>query len=261
MSELQFLTLIFADETQSSQEHYHLVYAGAADGRHICHLRDYFPRVTFILIDPERFALTCPKEDIINITQNQKASALTDSSKVYIINDLFTNQLAKELSTLSNLLFVSDIRTTAEGESPTDTDILWNSAQQYNWVTILKPSASMLKFRLPWYSGLESSLHEILTQDLELAKKNGIDFIADYNNKVLRHFKGTIYLQAFAPISSTETRLVILGDDHHKLQEYKPEHYDDPPCSTIIILNEAMSFTIILIPIKKSVLIIVMTVP
>ena len=115
--------------------------------------------------------------------------------------------------------FMSDIRTDAlGGKNPDAIDILWNNAQQFNWLQIMKNSASlfqsaMLKFRHPFYEDAEEefytrSVEEPLKTDFGIAKKNGIDFIANYATKTLEYYDGIVYIQPFGGISTTETRLV-----------------------------------------------------
>jgi hypothetical protein len=108
--------------------------------------------------------------------------------------------------------FISDIRTNINNNLPETIDILWNHAQQYNWLTIMKPISAMLKFRHPFYEDTNEQFYANITgnikEDFDLAKYNGIDFIENYKTKKLDYFDGTIYLQPFGPKSSTESRLV-----------------------------------------------------
>ena len=96
-----------------------------------------------------------------------------------IIESYFTNELANKYYNLfknrnHKLLFISDIRSNTDDES-----IISDQQQNIDWHTILQPDYSYLKFRCP------------------------------YNIKKYEYYKGTIFIQPYAPISSTETRLLL----------------------------------------------------
>ena len=139
---------------------------------------------------------------------------------VFIIEDFLTEELCNFLAPLGEktpLYFISDIRTSEDNaEAPSNIDIIWNSAQQINWVRELKPKFYMLKFHPPY----PSSSKEIKQGLLELGKRpmamediqkciDLIDFIADYENGQFNYLAHDhLYIQAFAPLNSTEVRLV-----------------------------------------------------
>lgn len=140
---------------------------------------------------------------------------------IFIIEDFYTSALSKDLHTLKNsgkrVFFISDIRTNLRGNipdeegevSPTNADILWNSAQMYNWISILQPDYFMIKFRCPF--GYEESMEKILdNEDIQECKRSyGIDFIENYRNKKFIFMKPQhIFLQAYAGLTSAEARLV-----------------------------------------------------
>lgn len=157
MSEIEFLT-------EYSKPNDTVLYAGSACGTHLTYLNKLFPTLKYVLVDPAKF--------------NKKLFSLKNFT---IRNEYFTEDLAKEYANHKNdLLFISDIRRTPEEEIVRE-DMEW----QQNWVEIMKPRWSMLKFRLPWsYSP------------------------ADYT-KTTNYLDGKVYIQVWSPISSTETRLVI----------------------------------------------------
>jgi len=134
----------------------------------------------------------------------------------FLVEDYFTNSYAKLFKGLDDrkVYFWSDIRT-AEEESVQDLDVIWNLAQQYNWINILEPDYSMLKFRCSYYNRREKSIFEqkykkeFYDKVFSLSKKYGIDFAKDYFNNKLTYFKGDTYIQPFAPVTSTETRLYV----------------------------------------------------
>jgi hypothetical protein len=87
---------------------------------------------------------------------------------------------------------------------------MWNLAQQYNWVRALKPAKYMLKFRMPFYDTPIEILAEKMATEPYVADfaASGIDFLENYKNNKLEYLSGTIYLQCYAGVSSTESRLV-----------------------------------------------------
>lgn len=138
--------------------------------------------------------------------------------KYYVIEDYFNDDLANLFSGLGNeFVFCSDVRSRDESlESPGDTDLLWNLAIQFNWLQIMRPYATMLKFRCPFnepHDKKHFAKHHndiIYKEAFDKAKKNGIDFISDYQNGIFRYVAADrLYIQAFPGASSSESRLVI----------------------------------------------------
>lgn len=218
LSEVQFFTGAHAKEGIC-------VYAGAAPSNHTGFLSRLFPDLKFILVDPNKFLVKDAKPQFLrklptNNRENCKIlieTALGSKNKICIINDYFTREFAEELAELiPRFYFISDIRTNAnEDYEPTSIDILWNMSQQFNWLTTMKKNVilAMLKWRHPFYSEsdelfLKNAATEPYKTDFEISKKNGIDFVENYKSRKMTYLKGTINLQAFAGISSTETRLV-----------------------------------------------------
>jgi hypothetical protein len=81
---------------------------------------------------------------------------------------------ARYAASSKDLAFICDIRTGKD-----ETHVRTDMATQERWVRIMGPAVSLLKFRLPWGDGTSSYLD------------------------------GNILLQAYAPLTSTETRLVV----------------------------------------------------
>ena len=97
-----------------------------------------------------------------------------------IRNEFFTDKLAEYYSELfltrkdnEKILFISDIRV-----ATSDEDIIRDNNDDANWHTIIKPDFSYLKFRCPYDNPQEYEFYD-----------------------------GKIYIQPYAPISSTESRL------------------------------------------------------
>jgi len=149
-------------------------------------------------------------ENIINFIK-------TSSYKIFIFQDIYTNELSNLYRKIDNsrIYFFSDIRTKLD-IYPTDLDILWNLSQQFNWTKILQPSAFMLKFRCPYFTDFKNKtegdindyINDHYDNSFNISKKFGIDFIKNYVNHKLLYFDGEYILQPWAPVASTEIRLV-----------------------------------------------------
>jgi ubiquinone/menaquinone biosynthesis C-methylase UbiE len=177
LSEIEFLTIFITsinDGKYNKSLKIYVVYAGSAPGTHILYLSKLFPNVYFELYDPREFCY--------NITNCK------NRIKTHV--QYFTDETANEWKSIDHpdkiILFISDIRT---GDTETmnfdkiEERVLIDNQWQMNWYNIIKPKLSMFKFRLPYNS-----------------------------DKTTEYLTGDIYLQAYPPISSTETRLIV-GED------------------------------------------------
>lgn len=200
--EIEFLTKYYNPNRNTL-----LIYAGSAPGRTQDIINYLFPKLHSFLIDPATHsfdgvwhAIKFEKnmDNIVSTIQKDlNKSNLVDndqSHNFYILEDLFTDELAIELGSLDrtnlDILFMSDIRTriNTERDYPTNLDILWNSSQQYNWVNFIKPNAYSLKFH-PYYNFDPITMDEkysFILKDLETSKKFGIDFLDDYDHKKIQ---------------------------------------------------------------------------
>ena len=81
------------------------------------------------------------------------------------------------------LLFISDIRSadwqTLGSHTAMDEEVQNDMSLQKEWHLALQPTASMLKFRLPWTGGCT------------------------------RYLRGTVYFPVYGPLGTSETRLVV----------------------------------------------------
>lgn len=155
-----------------------VVYAGAAPSQHTPLLSELFPNHYFDLYDPATFTIT-------------------ETNKIKIFNDYFTDEYSKKYVD-KNVLFISDIRsgTNDMNYKEFEEQVKINNQYHIDWINIIKPVMSMLKFRIPFNT------------------------IGDYE-----YLKGDIYLQPFAPIDSAETRLIC--DSSLELEKYDPKKYEN----------------------------------
>lgn len=110
-----------------------------------------------------------------------KTEFFTDETAKY-----FANKFSKRDND-EKLLFMSDIRV-----DPSDSGVKRDNMSDMNWYNILKPNYGYLKFRCPYESG------------------NTYEFI-----------DGKIYIQPFAPVGSTESRLFCSGELKPKIYNVK----------------------------------------
>jgi hypothetical protein len=185
LSEIEFLT-IYYDEYHKKGKKVILVYAGAAAGTHLIHLSEMFPEVQFKLYDPRPFDKN-----------------LDTVKQIETFNQLFLDEDAKQWNSKeypnTDILLVSDIRTGEPGKMTSgevnervSTDHEW----QKNWYRLIKPTLTLLKFRLPWDTGKTPYL------------------------------EGDIYIQVWAPHTSTETRLLVKGPNA-KIVQYDNTKYEE----------------------------------
>lgn len=121
-----------------------------------------------------------------------------EKNKIEVRNEFFTDEMAAEFSDRDDVLFICDIRTAdykvltiEEVEDAVERD----QEYQMKWHLIMKPRYSMLKFRLPWGKG------------------------------TTEYLDGDIFLQIWAPQSSTETRLIVHRDA--KIKKYDHTKYEE----------------------------------
>lgn len=164
-----------------------IVYAGAASGIHIPIIPDLFSEIHEMhLYDPAKFAIR-------------------ETDKIKIHNDYFTDEIAKEWSGRDDVFFVSDIRVRPgayEQFTPEENErmIVEDNQRQRRWVELMQPVQAHLKFRTP--------------------------FPVSEEFYKLDYFQGDIFYQPWAPVTSTETRLV----PHYTLEKsnkiYKTKVWD-----------------------------------
>jgi hypothetical protein len=171
LSTLQFL-LYYAPRS----EKVHIIYPGSADGTNINILTRMFPQCYWYLIDPR-----------------PHYKALYNNPKVIEVrDDYFTEDTALEYKNRLKgkfILLISDIRI-----EPTEESIHKTNLMQQEWIRIINPEYSQLKFRPP------------------------------RTFKKYKYLDGKIYFQIYAAQATTETRLVVKKDA--KLIDYDVEDYE-----------------------------------
>src|SRR5581483_2010112 len=141
-----------------------------------------------------------PNHNFILIDPNPFQIISENLGKIQIINAYFDDNMANSFLN-QDVLFVSDIRTADYRQMTKEENeryIVKDNEIQMKWIRDMKPAKSMLKFRCPYP-----------------------DIIAGQTQM----FKGTLFFQAWAPGSSTETRLVV--DDSLEIINYDNLVYEE----------------------------------
>ncbi len=160
---------------------------------------------------------------------------ITDKSRVFVIQDYMTPELASSLKLALDAarvshLFVSDIRTTMYGGYPKDLDYLMNDALQMIFIKTLQPLRAMIKFHPPYFNLDDTSVKEHGADHAAIwttMKSYGIDVLENYEAKRYVYFQPEIInLQAWAPVSSSEARLIVGPLQYSQYQEYSHDAWD-----------------------------------
>lgn len=184
LSEIEFLT-IFSLNKPKTPKKIKVVYPGSADGHHIAFLAQMFNEIEFHLYDPREF------HPVLN--------HLINEGRIHIYKQLFTDNDAKKWQSETkenHILLISDIRSSTHMAGPDafEDAIAKDMKMQMNWYNIINPDLSIFKFRLP------------------------------FNKSKMEYLDGDIYLQAFPPVTSTETRLIVKGKP--VMREYDAKKYE-----------------------------------
>ena len=163
-----------------------VVYAGAADGKHIPLLTELFPELVFHVYDPHPFNPLVHRNDRI------KVNPFYAGAKKSATYGFFTDEVARSYIG-KPIWFISDIRT-----DPKEEGTMLDQTAQKGWVEIMKPNRTMLKYKMPYPQ---------------------LDKTSDYE-----YFDGQIRLQCWAPISSAETRLIF--DSQIKCKKWNVIKYE-----------------------------------
>lgn len=173
------------------------------------------------------------------------AQIFSDSDRVFIIQDYMSSELSRMIEESHRnygkkkleIFFLTDIRTTV-GSFTNDLDVIWNNAQQINWLKILKPEYSMLKFHPPYFDDTRilenqlarSVLREVIDEDFRIHQElTGIDVKKEFRRGRYFYLRNDqILLQPWAPQTSSETRLIVKKSDLEKdLISYNPTEWEN----------------------------------
>jgi hypothetical protein len=183
LSEVQLLTRYYSRNVK----HPILVYVGAAPGHHLLFLRELFPKVEFILYDGAGFDKELKKFPGTFELHNE----FFDTEKC---RGLLDGRLKGR-----NFMFVSDIRLGATGKVAFEKQVMRDMDLQAEWVRVLQPQYSLLKFRLPYHL------------------KAG---------DTVKYFKGDLMYGIWPKVDSGETRLMVSRANINASVDWDFEKYE-----------------------------------
>jgi hypothetical protein len=224
IAELRFLCHFLA----SSQDSALVVYAGASPGHHIPYLASLFPKVVFHLYDPSPFGIAANKQ-------------------CYLHRQFFSDEIAEEWGRKGCDLFISDIRV-ADRKASSRPEHSKKASLKYSrrkessvpseaqvdkdMKVLSRPEHSKKVFRKESSVPSEAQVDKDMKDQARWARKinprlgSSLKFRPPYGRGKMVYLSGIIAPQAWAPLSSTEMRLLIKGGDFVE-QTYDTGHYED----------------------------------
>lgn len=118
---------------------------------------------------------------------------LADNPKIHLFQVYFTDEVAKSYKS-QDVLFWSDIRTGSLEDDNFEEEIISNNKMQERWHYLMEPERAMYKFRLPYKAGHTE------------------------------YMRGQVWMQVWAPETSTETRLIVRK--HPDRKTYSNKKYE-----------------------------------
>jgi hypothetical protein len=145
----------------------------------------------------------------------------TEKHRVFFIEEYMTGDIARMIANVQQrypvkTMFWSDIRTNLENEfAPKDEDIMLNGWWMGEWLSIMKPTLAMLKFRLPFFNDPQSIDVSRYQADADRLTTLGLNWTnpSDWLNGKYPFFPGRIDLQCYHGAFSKETRIMVTRDD------------------------------------------------
>ena len=183
MSEIQLLT----EYTEHNTLPPLVLYVGSAPGTHLITLSAMFPHAFFILYDGAKFDPILYKHPRFQINDGERGFVTTEMVHRMKFN---TDQL----------LFVSDIRLGESNKSKFEDGVNRDMTLQREWMDILKPKMSLLKFRMSYLM------------------KHG---------EQMSYTKGTILYGIWPKEASGETRLLVHQKDVGTMIDYDFKSYEE----------------------------------
>ena len=139
LSEIQMLTKYYASLKKGKRAI--VLYVGAAHGTHLILLSYMFPQIYFILYDGAKF-------DPI-LKKYPKIYELHEGKEGFVTNDVIKG-IKDKLPSDADILFISDIRLGSEDRVEFERGVSRDMSLQEEWMEILKPKLSLLKFRISY---------------------------------------------------------------------------------------------------------------
>lgn len=182
-----------------------VLYVGSAPGISINIASILYPNLEWLLYDKNVFLIKS-KPTITKVSEYFDDNSIEYSRKMF------------EKSGKKYFLFISDLRT-----SPDDDFVFDDMINQQKWLIKLNVDFYSLKIRFPYY--IDNKIYPYDLSDLgdsvHIAK-------SDFEINKFVYLNGKIFIQAYPPKRSTETRLI--GSKPYKLVQWNIVDYEDKLC-------------------------------
>lgn len=189
LSEIQLLTTWYKEQ----KNHPIVLYVGAAPGSHLIVLSYMFPSAFFILYDGAKFDTQLAKYPNIYELHEGK-QGFVDTTMIRNIKKRFQGRGN------NSLIFISDIRLDAKDDNAFESAVYKDMQNQQEWMEILRPKMSLLKFRM--------------------------SYNMRHGDKLV-YTKGDIMYQIWPKPASGETRLLVRQADIGKKIPYDFKEYEE----------------------------------
>jgi cap2 methyltransferase len=186
-----------------------VVYAGAANGSHLPLLFDLFPAVRFVLIDPAPFCAA------VQAISQLKGGPVLELISGYCTDELCL-RLRRQYGQVHRLVLVSDIRSGVPEKmsNKENTEMICrDNAMQASWCVSLAAEAAMLKFHPPYPAVTDKASRRYDP--------------ADDTPATVTYLDGTLLFGVWAPKSSSEVRLLVLGGGFTAQRSYNCLEFEE----------------------------------
>jgi hypothetical protein len=139
LSEIQLMNEYYKTYAPTSTKTPLMLYIGSAPGIHLTYLSTMFPKLKFVLYDGATFDNSLQNNNLFELHQGQDGFFTTE--KAVELKDKYNNY---------DLLFVCDIRLDSDNITEFEKNVMNDMSKQQDWVRILTPLLSLLKFRTPY---------------------------------------------------------------------------------------------------------------
>jgi hypothetical protein len=165
-----------------------VVYVGSGEGLHEPVIFDMYPELDFFMCDPSHYKF--------------KHRLTKNSDRFYFLHDYYTDNSYMKVIDFNKknkkIAFICDIR-----EDIDELDVFENMKSQQLWTIQLNSIAYLLKFRLPYYN--KGFKYEYFDYNVPKTVK-----IKKFRKEGFKYLSGKIMTQIYAPLMSTETRLLYI---------------------------------------------------
>ena len=191
-----------------------VVYIGSGHGIHEPIIFDMFPELDFYFIDPVKYKFTHP------LTNNK--------DRFYYLRDYYTDESYHKILEWNSerknkkIALICDIRTSTDDTLElNELDVFNNMISQHKWTIQLNSIAYLLKLRFPL---IKRNIRYEFFEYNKIENNIKIKKIKKYRKKGFKYLKGKIMIQIYAPLESTETRLLHIRKSLDEKFEY--DNYD-----------------------------------